>query len=130
MLTFPTFRQKCLNKSPLYYYRSAQIYNSAKSSCGPRQATFLAFGKKRPATCDLSQNIKCDLFPGKRSHFTFCGLSQVASRRALFTKGLYMSPVCPLYAPPMSPFQNNILPIYPPSPPIYIPYIFPTKPPS
>ena len=23
----------------------------------------------RPATCDLSQNTKCDLFPGKWSHF-------------------------------------------------------------
>ena len=25
----------------------------------------------RPATCDLSQNTKCDLFPGKWSHFNF-----------------------------------------------------------
>ena len=25
----------------------------------------------RPATCDLSQNTKCNLFPGKWSHFNF-----------------------------------------------------------
>ena len=41
-----------------------------------------------------------------------------------------MSPVCPPVCPTYVPFQNNILLIYRPSPPIYIPYILPTKPPS
>ena len=32
--------------------------------------------------------LKCDHFPGKRSHFVFCDRSQVAGRRAHFRLGL------------------------------------------
>ena len=40
-------------------------FNFSRKTCeGPNLKCAL-----RPATCDLSQNTKCDLFPGKWSHF-------------------------------------------------------------
>ena len=35
--------------------------------------------------------MKCDHFPGKRSHFVFCDRSQVAGRRAHFRLGRFLA---------------------------------------
>ena len=47
----------------------------------------MSLGILRPFFVANGWPVKCELFPGKRSHFTFCERSQVASRKALFTKG-------------------------------------------
>ena len=93
---FPQILAFCVTyaKSLLCFFKVTQprhltVFILCNKGGGPSPPSYVKkkMGILRPFFVANGWPVFCELFPGKRSHFTFCGRSQGARRKALFTKG-------------------------------------------